>query len=296
MSEESTGGGTDATTQTTGTETPTQSTAADASDTTGSSFSIPQEYADRSWVEKIKSQDDLFKAYDNAQSMIGKRQTPSDDASDEEWNEFFGKIGKPDSPDKYQLTDPELPEGFELPQDFKSKAQKVMHDAGLTQKQADKLYQRFLEEELSVAGQNKEAFAKQQAELDKQFDEVTNELFGDKFEEVSARSQNIIKENVPESLIPHLQSLSESDPKALAAVIALTDKMANQISDIKKQYGAEDNLGSGGQAQANSAEDVRKKIVETRSAIKNLEPFSPERKQKENDLQELQKQLQSFFN
>lgn len=261
-----------------------------------SDFSVPEEYSDRGWASKIKSQDDLYKQIDNLDSMVGKRQTPGDDASDEEWDQFFGKIGKPESPDKYTLSDPELPEGFNVPDDFKTKAQQIMHDAGLTQKQADKLYQRFLEEEVSTANQNKEAFEQKRVELDKQFDEVTSELFGDKFEEVSVKSQNIIKDALPESLLPAISELSETSPRALAAVIALTDKMSSQISEVKQKYGAEDNLGTGSQAQASAKDEVLKKLTEAKSKAKNADPFSPDRKQAQNEIEELRKQLQGFFN
>lgn len=264
-------------------------------DHAGSSFSIPEEYAGKGWAEKIKSQDDLFKQIDNLDSLVGKRQIPGEGATDQEWDEFFGKIGKPESFDKYQLTDPELPEGFALPEDFKPKAQKIMHEAGLTQKQADVLYQKFLQEEIGAASQNKEAIAQRQQDLDKQFDEVTTDLFGDRFEEVSARSQNLIKENVPAELIPHLQSLSDSDPKALAAVIALTDKLATQMADIKKKYGAEDALNSGGQAASFNKDEVLKKLTEAKIKAQKSDPFSPDRKSAENEIEEYRKQLQSYF-
>lgn len=264
-------------------------------DQTGSSFSIPEEYSGKGWVEKIKSQDDLFKQIDNLDSLVGKRQIPGENAPDQEWNEFFSKIGKPESPDKYQLTDPELPDGFVVPDDFKSKAQRIMHESGLTQKQADALYQRFLKEEISSATENQKTFSERQKELDAQFDEVTTKLFGDKFEEVSARSQNIIKENVPQELIPHLQALSDSDPKALAAIISLTDKMASQISEIKKKYGAEDNLNSGAQTSYSNKEEVLKKLTDAKVRARGADPFSSDRKSAEKEIEEYRKQLQSYF-
>ena len=36
-------------------------------------FTIPETYKDKSWTKNIKSQEDLFKSYDNAQSLIGKK-------------------------------------------------------------------------------------------------------------------------------------------------------------------------------------------------------------------------------
>lgn len=257
-------------------------------------FKIPDEYADRGWKDKVKSQDDVWKLLDNSQQLIGKRQTPGDDASDEEWSEFFGKIGKPESADKYELTDPELPEGVELPDDFKDKARSVMHEAELTQKQADKLYQAYLREELNTANANKEAIAAKQAELDKEFDEITGKIFDGKFEEVSAKAQSFIKNNLPQDLIPVAQDLADQ-PKAFAAMIALADNAQKQIADIKAKYGAEDNLNSGGQAQGVDKDAVLKQLTEAKVRAKNADPFSPDRKKAESEIQELRERLQSFY-
>jgi len=244
------------------------------------SFAIPEQYADRGWASKVKSQDDLFKQIDNLDSMIGKRESP------------------PESPDNYELSLDNiegLPEDVDL-SEFNTKAQNVMHEAGLTQKQAQKLYELYLKEELNVANENKQTIEERQKELDEQFDQVTQELFGDKFEEVSVKSQNVIKDTVPENLIPHLQNLADTDPKALAAVIALTDGMSKQMSEIKRKYGEEDSLFSGGQAQASQKDEILKQLTETKAKVKNADPFSPERKNAENQIQELRKQLQGFFN
>jgi hypothetical protein len=266
-----------------------------AAPSSSESFSIPEAYAEKGWASKIKTQDDLFKQIDNLDSMVGKRQTPGDDAPDEEWDEFFGKIGKPESPDKYELSEPEGIDPEVIPQDFRSKAQKIMHESGLTQKQANKLYQKFLQAEMESAGQTKEAYAAHQKQLDEQFDSITTELFGDKFEEASARVQNVIKDTVPEKLVPYLQSLSETNPQALASVIALTDGLLKQIDNIKSEYGAEDSLGSGGQTQATNKDDVVKKLTEAKAKARKLDPFSPERKQTDKEIDELRKQLQSIY-
>lgn len=262
----------------------------------GSSFAIPEEYADRGWKEKIKSSDDLFKAYDNAQSLLGKKfSPPSNEAPQEEWDAFFKNIGKPDAPDGYQLPDVGgLPEDVDL-SEFQSKARQVMHEAGLSQKQAERLYQAYLKEELNTATANKEAIAKHQEALDKEFDEVTSKLFDGKFEEASAKAQSFMKNNLPPEIIPSVQALADTDPKSFAAMIALADKAQNQIADIKAKYGAEDNLNSGGQAQGVDKEAVLKQLTEAKVRAKNADPFSPDRKRAESEIQELRGRLQSFF-
>lgn len=260
----------------------------------GSSFSIPEEYADRSWKEKIKSHEDLFKAYDNAQSLLGKRVAPSEDAAPEEWEQFYKTIGKPESADAYKLPDVDgLPEDVDL-SEFQGKARQIMHEAGLTQKQAEKLYQLYLKEEMNTANANKEAIANRQAELDKEFEDITAKVFEGKFEEISAKAQSFIKNNLPADLIPVAQELADQ-PKAFAAMIALADRAQKQISDIKAKYGAEDNLNSGGQAQGVDKDAVLKQLTEAKVRAKNADPFSPDRKKAENEIQELRGRLQSFY-
>lgn len=261
----------------------------------GSSFAIPEGYTGKGWTEKVKSYDDLWKLADNSQALIGRRVAPADDASAEEWENFYKTVGKPDAPDKYQLQDIDgIPEGFDLT-DFKTQAQELMFEAGLNQRQANALYQAYLKSELEVAGKNKAAIEEHNKALDAEFDKITAELYGDKFPEVSAKAQEFIKQNLPEQLLPEVQALSDN-PKALAAVIALADKAQKAIADVKAKYGAEDALKSGQQAAGStSREEVLKKLTESKMAAQKLDPFSPERKKMDGEIQELRGQLQKFF-
>jgi hypothetical protein len=63
-------------------------------------FSIPESYQDRGWAKDIKSQEDLWKLTDNAQSLIGKRPAgiPTADAPQEEWDKFYQALGRPEQP------------------------------------------------------------------------------------------------------------------------------------------------------------------------------------------------------
>jgi hypothetical protein len=258
-------------------------------------FSIPESYTGKGWTEKVKSVDDLWKLADNSQSLLGRRVAPADDAPQEEWDAFYKTVGRPEAPDKYQLKDVEgVPEGFDLTE-FKGKAQQLMFEAGLNQKQANALYQAYLKTELDVAGKNKEAIAEQNKKLDAEFDGLTKELFGDKFNEVSNKAQQFIKENIPEKLIPVVQGLQDQ-PQSLAAFIAFADNAQKQIADVKQKYGAEDNLASGQQTSSSTnREDVLKKLTETKLAAQKADPFSNDRKRLDDEIQSLRGQLQKFF-
>jgi hypothetical protein len=67
--------------------------------------SISEEYRTNPNIEKFTEIDALAKSYINAVSMIGtdKIPLPGKTATDEQWNEVYNKLGRPESADKYQL-------------------------------------------------------------------------------------------------------------------------------------------------------------------------------------------------
>ena len=66
---------------------------------------ISEEYRSNPNIEKFTELDALAKSYINAVSMIGtdKIPLPGKTATDEQWNEVYNKLGRPESPDKYAL-------------------------------------------------------------------------------------------------------------------------------------------------------------------------------------------------
>lgn len=229
-------------------------------------FSIPQEYSDRGWAEKIKSPDDLWKAYDNAQSLLGKRPAgiPQHDAPDEEWDKFYAAAGRPESPDKYQLPDKidGMPDGVDL-SPFKQKASSILHAAGLNQKQAERVWKQYIAEELKSSSESKAKYEQTQKEMDAEFDKLSKELFGDKYDAASAAAQELIKASVPEQMRGFI---ADALPKQQVAMIAALSAAKTQIDEIKKKYGAEASITSGQQASGQSEEDIRKELATLRTS------------------------------
>ena len=66
---------------------------------------IPEEIRDSASLVDITSVPELAKSFVNAQAMIGKKRVavPTKNASDEEKAEFFKMLGRPDTPDEYQM-------------------------------------------------------------------------------------------------------------------------------------------------------------------------------------------------
>lgn len=251
---------------------------------TENSFAIPEAYQEKGWTKTITSIDDLWKQYDNAQSLIGRKTVPDADAPKEKWDEFYKSLGRPDAPDGYELSDSfELPEEMDL-SEYKSKASHLAHQIGLTPKQANDLWNGYMKMELESAQLVKAEHEKKQAELDKQFDELSAKVLGDNAEKAQEMALAYIKDVLPEELQGVGEDIADN-PKAMLAMIKLAQHSQTQIAEIKKKYGAEDTLQSGQQSGAMTQEDVLKKIRETKEAINASPVFSKQRTDLEADLQ-----------
>lgn len=69
--------------------------------------SIPKELREDKSLEPIKDLTGLMTSHRDVQKMIGSRiAIPKEDAKPEEWDGVYGKLGRPESPDKYNLVLP----------------------------------------------------------------------------------------------------------------------------------------------------------------------------------------------
>lgn len=114
---------------------------------------IPEAYKSASWATKYKTPDDFFKGIENMAKVVGQKQVvqgiqpPPENATEEEINAFYSSLGRPESPDKYELpTDIELPEAFDVDA-AKALFTNVAHKNGLTNKQAAAMFKDFMEAE-----------------------------------------------------------------------------------------------------------------------------------------------------
>jgi len=100
--------------------------------------------------------DKFVKTAVSAQSMIGKRQEasgimiPGEDATIEDYVRFYEQLGRPGSPDEYELS----VEGFspDTPRNEKSEKHliKSMYDAGASKKQANRVWDDFVAEQNQI--------------------------------------------------------------------------------------------------------------------------------------------------
>ena len=120
------------------TEAPKQETQIEQPPTVAKSWkeAISEEFRNDPNISKFTELDALAKSYINATRMIGqdKVAVPNENSTDDQWQEVYGKLGRPESPDKYKLEVKSdvvpLDEG-----EIKSFAENA-HQLGLNNKQA----------------------------------------------------------------------------------------------------------------------------------------------------------------
>lgn len=158
---------------------------------------ISEEFRNDPNISKFTEIDALAKSYINATKMIGsdKIPVPNNNSTDEQWNEVYSKLGRPESPDKYKL-------------DFKSEAApidesavksfaEVAHKSGLNEKQAQSILDYYKSNIEQSAQQSKIDTETAQANAEQQL----RKEWGGNFDANIKRAGSIAKANMnPEML------------------------------------------------------------------------------------------------
>lgn len=155
------------------TEVGTQLESGAETETGGLDF-IPEEYRESSWATKYNNPNDFFKGIENMSKLVGQKtegvRLPGEDATDEDWDSFFNSIGRPESPDKYDLKTDIKVEGFDMKEEA-SIVSEIAHKSGLSNVQAQKLFDNYSN------------YIKENAPQSRSNEEILSEAFGDKAEE-----------------------------------------------------------------------------------------------------------------
>ena len=109
--------------------------------------SLPDDLRANPSLADIPDVPTLAKRLIDPKAFVGanKLEAPSDKWDENKWNDFYSKVGRPESPDKYKPAEVELPEGFNLDESTMKSASEHLHKLGLTQKQFEGATQWFLE-------------------------------------------------------------------------------------------------------------------------------------------------------
>jgi hypothetical protein len=113
------------------------------------------------WIGKagIKDVGSLAAKARNAESLIGNSvRVPSDDATAEDWQKFYAKVGRPEKADGYEFKLPDgLPEDLPYDAEFANEFKAWAHETGLTPKQAQALHDKFVGKTAGMTAAQREA-------------------------------------------------------------------------------------------------------------------------------------------
>jgi hypothetical protein len=121
---------------------------------------LSPEIKDHPSMADFKEVGDLAKSWVNAQSLIGaeKLVIPKDEKDEAGWNQVYAKLGRPEASTGYKLPTIEgVPEGFTIEEERVKSFLDNAHKIGLTQRQAEALYQSYVTEQLGLFNQHLES-------------------------------------------------------------------------------------------------------------------------------------------
>lgn len=168
-------------------------------------FKIPEKYAKEPWSQGVKSYDDLFDQFHNAQGVIGKKTMyapPPETATPEEKKNFLKAIGVPENPEGYEFV--VLDELKDIPRDAKidNLVKSELQKAGIPKSAGETLIKNL---EKMVFEQRKPVI-EAQAKIEKDFSALKLATFGDKVETVQAQFDEIMTETLGKDNA-HLQAM-----------------------------------------------------------------------------------------
>ncbi len=222
---------------------------------------VPAEYKDKPYMKDITSVDNLFKQFDNAQTMIGQKPSgiPQDTDSQEKFDAFYKSLGRPDKAEEYDLGT--APEGMTRNEEVFNQTKALLHTVGLSAKQAKSLQEGY--EKLVHAQTVKVSQAQ-----DTEFDAISKTHFGDRMDAALENSSKLMKELAPKEFATHIAGL---DNKTLLVVSSVLDA-------VQRKYISSDSVPTTKDAERSSVINLRAEGMKLMGSKAWKDAWDPEHK------------------
>lgn len=149
---------------------------------------IPDEFRAEPSLQTITDLPSLVKGYVHAQKLVGQDRVvlPRNDWTSEDWNTFYSKIGRPESPEKYALPqDVQLHESMKFDDAVLANTKKTFHELGLTPKQAEGVMRHYIQ----ATNARVESSLSEQKQSAEKATEILKGEWGEKFDQNLADSK-----------------------------------------------------------------------------------------------------------
>lgn len=189
-------------------------------------------------IAHIPDVETMAKSYVNAQRMVGadKIAIPGNHGTDEEWDQVYTKLGRPDAPEGYELEMNNVPDGMDANPELVGWFQQTAHKVGLTPKQA----QTLADEYNVMAGQAEQSPDDAAIEAEAREQEGIRELqreYGKAFDNKVGMAKAVLQEHGGDGLL----ELTLSDGRPLGSHPDLVRTFAN-IGDMMRSRLGEDSI------------------------------------------------------
>ena len=190
----------------------------------------------------------LAKQYLNAQQMVGadKLVIPGENATPEQTNEFFTKLGRPAEAKDYEMV---LPEGLDestLDTAQIDKWKDRFHEAGISAKVAKEFLSQHISEEFARNQQAQQGAADQLQSWELE----AKETFGDKFDETANLARYALKEAGSPELMELLNNTGlANNPHLIGTLAKLGAAITEETAKGGGSTGFNSNTAEGAQAQ-----------------------------------------------
>lgn len=194
--------------------------------------SLPEDLAKEAAMAKFvgKTPEDLARSYVNLERGFGGRipAQPKPGAPRAEWDAWNKEYnnGYPKEASEYTLRNPEAPEGYEISEQEQTDFRDFAHKNGLTQAQADKIWQsrhqKRIEQFSKFKEESKKTITQDKARLKKEW--------GDSFKERVTRASSLIKRFGSEEL---KKQVFKDKTHVPADLMLMLDNMATQFQEGK---------------------------------------------------------------
>ena len=165
---------------------------------------LAPEFKEHTALQDINDVNGMAKSYISAQEMIGQQRLPMPvaEADPSEWSRFYDSVGRPTGEEGkgYEFDEGSIPEGTQKNDDMEKFFRKSMHDAGLSQKQAQAMYKSYND----FSGQFTEKQANTTSDMEKKWDTDIRQEFGlaynDQLESAKAAVEEFGSDNLKQYL------------------------------------------------------------------------------------------------
>lgn len=222
-------------------------------------FQLPDAYKAQPWAEKIKSSDDLWKALEGAQTLIGKKSVATlpdfEKATPQQIQEYFAQT-RPAEKAAYKL-------GEDVPEADRAAISDILYDSGISAYQGNKVIEAYKAYE-----------AKQVESLTSEegFYKELEASFGTSYKQVGGETAKFLKDNMS----PEDNALFQKLPNS---VLGLVYRLTNNVVEGYGIKHGETGAPAGGGQGPGAPEDLDKQATDLFNQIQELKKGPHEQSQ-----------------